>query len=137
MRGLIIFLIMVPLLLSGCSSKEKEIITSNAITTTITTSKDQNYIESISYSASLENSGKEELHIIEVEPVLNGKMKAKVNDLAPNIVNLPLPAQGNALVQGKLNLASEKVTQQESSKEEIFTGLNLKLQNGETLYVPL
>ncbi|CAM2878115.1 hypothetical protein PASE110613_05485 [Paenibacillus sediminis] len=125
------------LLLTSCSSKENAIITSNDITTTVTTSKDQKYIENVGYSVSLENKGKDDLHIIEVEPVLNEVMKTKVKEIPLNMVNLSIPVKGKVLVEGKFNLIPETTTQKEATKEEIFKGLNLKLQNGEILYIPL
>ncbi|USB32411.1 hypothetical protein [Paenibacillus sp. YPG26] len=137
MRRMKIIYLIVFLLLTACSSREQEGIISNSVTTKVITSKDQQYIEHLGYSVSLENKGRKEMHITQVEPVLTNKMSRKVRRPQDNTVNLTIGSHESLLVEGEITLDPTEVTQREAVEEEIFRGLNLRLQSGEVLYIPL
>jgi hypothetical protein len=127
------------LILSGCKSKENDngVVTDTFTTTIVTSEEDQQYVDKISYSAVLINKGEEAIRIIEVEPVLNELMASKIDVPISKIVNLNVPKQAKVKIADEFVLQPKSTTQKETSKEEIFSGLNLKLDNGKIVYIDL
>jgi hypothetical protein len=127
------------LILSGCKSKENDngVVTDTFTTTIVTSEEDQQYVDKISYSAILINKGGEAIRIIEVEPVLNELMASKIDVPISKIVNLNVPKQAKVKIADEFVLQPKSTTQKETSKEEIFSGLNLKLDNGKIVYIDL
>lgn len=138
-RFMILFLICSILILSGCKSKENDngVVTDTFTTTIVTSEEDQQYVDKISYSAILINKGGEAIRIIEVEPVLDELIASKIDIPKSKIVNLNVPEQAKGKIEDEFVLQSKSTTQKEISKEEIFSGLNLKLNNGKIVYIDL
>ena len=136
---MILFLICSILILSGCKSKENDngVVTDTFTTTIVTSEEDQQYVAKISYSAVLVNKGEEAIRIIEVEPVLNELMASKIDVPTSKIVNLNVPEQAKVKIADEFVLKPESTTKKETSKEELFSGLNLKLDNGKIVYIDL
>ncbi|MGG0823389.1 hypothetical protein ABE099_10950 [Paenibacillus turicensis] len=138
-RFMMIFLICSISILSGCNSKENDngVVTDTFTTTIVTSEEDQQYVAKISYSAVLINKREEAIRIIEVEPVLNELMASKIDVLTSKIVNLNVPNQAKVKIVDDFVLQPKSTTPKEASKEEIFSGLNLKLDNGKIVYIDL
>lgn len=138
-KFMIIFLICSILILSGCKSKENDngVITDTFTTTIVTSEEDQQYVAKISYSAVLINKGEKAIRIIEVEPVLNELIASKIDIPKSKIVNLNVPEQAKVKITDEFILQSKRITQKDASKEELFSGLNLKLDNGKIVYIEL
>lgn len=136
---MLIFIICSILILSGCNSKENdnEVVTDTITTTVVTSKEDQQYFSKIAYSAVLVNKGEKAIRIIEIEPVLNELLASKIDVPTSKIVNLNIPEQAKVTIADEFVLQPKSTTQKEISKEEIFSGLNLKLDNGEIVYVDL
>lgn len=136
---MMIFLICSISILSGCNSKENDngVVTDTFTTTIVTSEEDQQYVAKISYSAVLINKREEAIRIIEVEPVLNELMASKIDVLTSKIVNLNVPNQAKVKIVDDFVLQPKSTTPKEASKEEIFSGLNLKLDNGKIVYIDL
>lgn len=136
---MILFLICSILILSGCKSKENDngVITDTFTTTIVTSEEDQQYVDKISYSAVLINKGEEAIRIIEVEPVLNELVASRIDLPTSKIVNLNIPEQSKIKIEDEFVLQSKRITQKETSKEELFSGLNLKLDNEKIVYIEL
>lgn len=138
-KFMILFLICSILILSGCKSKENinGLVTDTITTTVVTSVEDQQYVAKISYLTVLINKGEEAIRIIEVEPVLNELMASKIDVPTSKVLNLNVPEQTKVTIGDEFTLKPKSTTQKETSKEEIFSGLNLKLDNGKIVYIDL
>ena len=57
--------------------------------------------------------------------------------ISSKIVNLNVPEQAKVKIADEFVLKPKSTTKKETSKEELFSGLNLKLDNGKIVYIDL